>query len=464
MTSIERVVIGPKERETLLNLREDHFSDLKAIEIKPAKLSQSIAAFANASGGDLYIGVDEISKNGEKIRQWRGFADEEAANGHIQRFEELFPLGQHFQYDFFESKSDPGLVLHVQVQKTPAIIKASDGKVYVRRGAQKLPLVDEERLRRLRLDKGIESFEVETLDVPTELVSNSIKIIEFLLEVIPIAEPEPWLRKQLLLHGNLPTVAAILLYAEEPQALLPKRCGIKIFRYETEDEATRETLSFNPISVEGCLYDLIYSAVAKTTELIEGIQVLGPKGLVPIRYPKETLHEIITNAVLHRDYSIVTDVQIRIFDNRIEIESPGQLPGHVTTTNILNEQFARNPYIVRLINKFINPPNMDVGEGLNTAFEAMRRLRLKEPIISESENSVTINIRHDRLASPEEAVLDYLKTHNEITNRVTRQLTGINSENKVKDVFYRLRDREILERVPGKKGSASAWRLREDEE
>lgn len=82
------------------------------------------------------------------------------------------------------------------------------------------------------------------------------------------------------------------------------------------------------------------------------------------------LHEIVTNAVLHRDYSIAADIQIRIFDNRVEIESPGRLPGHVTTANILREQFARNPKLVRIINKFPNPPNKDVGEGLNTAFES----------------------------------------------------------------------------------------------
>lgn len=64
-----------------------------------------------------------------------------------------------------------------------------------------------------------------------------------------------------------------------------------------------------------------------------------------ITYPHETLHEIITNAVLHRDYSIVADVQIRIFDNRVEVESPGKLPGHVTKENILDTQSARNPTV-----------------------------------------------------------------------------------------------------------------------
>ena len=178
----------------------------------------------------------------------------------------------------------------------------------------------------------------------------------------------------------------------------------------------------------------------------------------PVKYPFETLHEIVTNAVLHRDYSIAADVHIRIFDNRIEVESPGLLPGHVTTRNILDEQFARNGALVRLINKFPNPPNKDVGEGLNTAFKAMGKLRLKPPLIEETENAVIVNIKHDPLASPEESVMDYLGNHDLITNRLARELTGITSENTMKEVFYRLRDSQQIERVPGRSAAAAAWR------
>ncbi len=52
--------------------------------------------------------------------------------------------------------------------------------------------------------------------------------------------------------------------------------------------------------------------------------------------------------------------------------------------------------IVRLINKFPNPPNKDVGEGLNTAFKAMKELRLKQPEIIETETSVIVIIKHEK--------------------------------------------------------------------
>lgn len=170
------------------------------------------------------------------------------------------------------------------------------------------------------------------------------------------------------------------------------------------------------------------------------------------------MHEILTNAILHRDYNVLADVQVRIFDNRVEIESPGRLPGHVTVSNITKTQFARNPKLVRLINKFKNPPNKDVGEGINTAFEAMGKLRLKRPEIQELDGSVLVTLKHESLASPEQMVMEYLCTEPEITNAVGRELTGIKSENSMKQVFYKLRDSRQLEQSPKIAGKKPSWR------
>ncbi|MFB8169368.1 ATP-binding protein [Kitasatospora purpeofusca] len=443
----------------ILQLEENHFADLKAIEIAPSKLTKAIAAFANADGGELYIGIDEIDKS-KNIRAWRGFSDAEAANPHILVFDNLFPLGQDFSYEFLQApQGNSGLVLHVTIQKTRQVMTASDGKVYVRRGSQSVPYTSPEHLDRLRRNKGLTSFETEPVAVPLDLISNSEVIIRFMLDVVPSAEPSAWLRKQLLVQDGKPTVAALLLYSDEPQAALPKRSAIKIYRYKTTDEqGARENLAFNPLTIEGCLYDQIHDAVERTVEIIEQVRVLGPEGLEPIVYPVETLHEIITNAVLHRDYGIADDVHVRVFDNRVEVESPGSLPAHITVQNILAERFSRNGTIVRLINKFPDPPNKDVGEGLNTAFAAMKRLRLKDPVIHQTENSVLVEIRHQKLGTPEELIMELLETHDEITNKQVREVTGIGSENKVKSIFLRLAEAHQIERVPNKGGASAAWR------
>ena len=363
----------------LFSIEENHFNDFKSKDISGRQFSKIVSALANASGGDVYIGIRE--ENTTKLKHWEGFKNIEDANSLIQVVESLTSIENYYDLEFLQHPVLMTYILKFTVFKTQSIIKATDGKIYVRRG---------EKL----------------------------------------------------------TVAGELLFADEPQICLPKRSSIKIFRYKTSGNADRDTLADQPITVEGCAYRQIYDAVAKTKEIIESIRKLG-KGFEIIEYPEETLHEIITNAVLHRDYSIATDIQIRIFDNRVEVESPGKLPGHVTMMNILEAQAARNPKLVRLINKFPNAPNKDVGEGLNTAFEAMTKLRLKTPKIEEKDNSVLVIIKHEKLASPEELIVSYLLGHDTIKNGTGRTVTGIKSENTMKNVFYRLRDRGFIQLIHG---------------
>ncbi len=73
-------ISGP-QRDIVLALPEGHFHDLKSKDIAPTKLTRTIAAFANASGGEIYVGIDELTgPAGAKIRKWRGFVDPEEAN------------------------------------------------------------------------------------------------------------------------------------------------------------------------------------------------------------------------------------------------------------------------------------------------------------------------------------------------------------------------------------------------
>jgi ATP-dependent DNA helicase RecG len=449
--------ITDKQLFEVLSVTEGHFSDVKAKEIKPSKLTRTISAFANADGGELYIGISE-EETLPFPHRWQGFAIPEDANAHLQVFEELFPLGDDYLYTFLSHKDHTGVVLQVLVKKTRAIVKSREGMPYIRRGAQNLPVDTPAKLVILERNKGLTSFENEPVNTDLFNICNSQTVIRFILDVVPTSEPEPWLRKQELIKNDKPTVTGVVLFADLPQALLPKRTGVKVYRYKTsETEGTRDLLVSDPITVEGCAYDLIKESVRITKEAISNIQVLGTGGLESVTYPTETLHEVITNAVLHRDYAIADDVHVRIFENRVEVESPGRLPAHITPQNILRERFARNGNLVRVINKFPNPPNKDVGEGLNTAFEAMRSLRLKEPIVLERENSVVIQIRHEKLASAEDTVMEFLGKNPSITNREARSLTGIKSENSMKTVLLRLRDRGLIEPVPGRTGFNTAW-------
>lgn len=457
--SYQEQVITESELIRIFSIEENHFNDFKAKDISGKKFSKIVSAFANASGGDIYLGIRE--ENNTKIKHWEGFQYIEDANSFLQVLDGITNVENFYELDFFKHPTLNTYVLKVTIFKTSSIVSTADDKIFVRKGAQSLPVDTPEKLRRLELDKGISSYENETVG-ESEITdaTESETYTKFSEAIIPATEPQKWLIKQRLIRGDKLTVAGELLFADEPQICLPKRSSIKIFRYKTSGTADRDTLSGQPITIEGCAYNLIYDAVSTTKEIIESIRKLG-HGFESIEYPEETLHEIITNAVLHRDYSITTDIQIRIFDNRVEVESPGKLPGHVTIANILDTQAARNPKMVRLINKFPDAPNKDVGEGLNTAFEAMNKLRLKAPEIIELENSVVVYIRHERLASPEDMVREYLDDHEEITNSQGRKLTGIKSENKMKRVFWRLRDQGLIEMIPGRALCKSAWRKKQ---
>lgn len=431
----------------LFQIEENHFNDFKSKDVSGKKLSKSISAFANASGGDIYVGIRE--ENDTKIKHWEGFTNIEDANAILQIIESLPLIENYYDLEFLRHPTLETYILKINIFKTQMIVKTTDDMVFVRKGAQCLPVDTHEKLRRLELDKGIASYENEPIAESELSDATDSDIYQFFAKnIIPEVDAEKWLFKQRLVHDNRLTVAGEMLFADEPQICLPKRSSIKIFRYKTSGIADRDTLAAQPITVEGCAYRQIYDAVAKTKDIIESIKKLG-EGFETIEYPEETLHEIITNAVLHRDYSITTDIQIRIFDNRVEVESPGKLPGHVTTDNILNAQAARNPKMVRLINKFPDAPNKDVGEGLNTAFDAMTKLRLKVPKIEELENSVLLTIKHEKLASPEELIVSYLVENDSVKNGIGRSVTGIKSENTMKTVFYRLRDRGFIYLVRG---------------
>lgn len=251
---------------------ETHFSDFKSKQIAPAKLTRTLSAFANADGGELYVGIEDL---GEGEFSWLGFATVEDANGHIQAIEALFPLGTFFKYAFLRHEGLNGLVLQCDIEKTQDIRVASDGRAYLRRGAQNLPQTTEEQLARLKYSKGIVSYEDHPVNAPVDGVTASDAISTFMEAVVPAAEPEAWLRKQRLLMDGKPTVSCIVLFSDEPQVELPK-ASIKIYRYKTSGSSgTRDTLAFDPVAVEGCAYYQIYDAVDRTREITEEIPLLG---------------------------------------------------------------------------------------------------------------------------------------------------------------------------------------------
>jgi ATP-dependent DNA helicase RecG len=359
-----------------------------------------------------------------------------------------------------EGQERPGLVALVTIYKSASVHQTASGATWARRGAQDLELTGQQ-ITDLALSKGSRSYEDQMLEKYTggQLAAEP-ELKTFLDSYSPATASADFVAKQRLADkDDHASVAGAILYAEVPAAVVPKKCAIKVARYETKELAPdREHLAGTPLTVEGPARAQIDGAIAAVAKMIEDVSIMAADGtLKPARYPPEALKEVIVNGVIHRDYNISDDILVWVFDNRIEVRSPGVLPGHMTRENILTERFARNPTIVRLLNKYPDAPNKDIGEGLNTVFAKMKEAKLTEPTLEIEGSTFVVTLGHTPLARPEEIVMEYLNSHAEIKNNTGRDICGISSENTMKEVFYGLSKAGKIERVPGKSGSASTW-------
>lgn len=233
-------------------------------------------------------------------------------------------------------------------------------------------------------------------------------------------------------EGPKPTRAAVLLFAEEPSGCLAAKASIRIFRYRGKviERGPVPNLLKTPKTIGGPLIRQIADAAEYISQELGKGLVLTQSGFETIHgYPRRVLREAITNAVLHRDYRIARDIQVRIFDDRIEIESPGVFPGDITPANIhVKPSLSRNPLIVSHIRELPDPPNIDAGEGVRMMFQTMRGVGLYPPIylavpIGEP-SGVLVVLLNEKMPSVWEQVSHWLDKKGNITNRQLRQIAG----------------------------------------
>ena len=113
-------------------------------------------------------------------------------------------------------------------------------------------------------------------------------------------------------------------------------------------------------------------------------------------YPMEAAREVVVNAVAHRDYSIQGDgVRLYIFADRMEVTSPGDLPGPVTVDNIVEERFSRNPIIVQVLSDmgFIER----LGYGVDRMITLMKQKGLPAPAFEETAGGVRVTLRNEQV-------------------------------------------------------------------
>lgn len=448
------------EYEDIADRDEDHFFDIKSKAISGRGIQKIVVAFGNADGGEFIIGIKDKKEASTASERWDGFTDIEAMNSSLQAVFDVKPNAD-VRYEFLTCEAHAGYLLRISIEKASDVLSSPDGSVVQRHGAQSISIKDPARIQQLAFAKGASSFEDKILTgVPTEQITEAEELASFLQDYSPKTDPLEFVINQNLVDFKTWEIraAAGLLFHPSPSAIMPHKCAVKVTRYETREEDPERDHLAAQMTVEGPLFRLISETVDVVTNMMSEVSVWTAEGMGTLEYPPEAIWETIVNALIHRDYSISDDIQIYIYDDRIDINSPGRLPGYVTVNNILDARFSRNQKIVRTLNRYKEAPNKDLGEGLNTAFQKMKEFGLKDPEIFEHGNYTVVRLPHTPLATPGDAIMQFLEINAQITNKQARDITGIRSENLVKREFYKLRDAGLLEQIPELKGPKSAWR------
>ena len=176
------------------------------------------------------------------------------------------------------------------------------------------------------------------------------------------------------------STAAILLFGKVPQKFFP-RARVRFIRYEgVEEKFGAEMNVIKDVIFKGTILKMVRDSIAYLDTQIKEKTYLGANGtfITEEEYPKFVRQEIIVNAVTHRAYSITgTDIQIKMFDNRIVVESPGKLPGMVRVENIRFTHFSRNPKIAEFLKAYDFVK--EYGEGVDRMYKELQEAGQRSP-------------------------------------------------------------------------------------
>lgn len=456
--------ISKKDAIYYCTRQEDHFFDRKAHGIKGDKIQRIAVALANADGGEFIVGVSDEKEAEDPSLRWKPVDSVEKFNEVIQNLGLPEPAID-YRCAFLRQRGTSGYVLHVTIEKGLSVHETSRKEVFVRRGAQSQELKGNFKIAELAYAKGQRSY--EDIIVPDASI-DELEASKFLKEFVSFLPADNIENLDVLLKQNLvdkdwtPRVAAVLLFSENPSAILPKQCAIRIARYDTTDETPdRDDLTDDVFPIEGPIYQQLNDAYACIEMLLKKHEVWTMDGLKPMSFPRETIWELLVNAVIHRDYSISDNIFVGVFKDRIEIRSPGKLPGFVKVSNILENRFSRNAKLVRLLSRYPSSPNRDLGEGVNTAFQKMRSIGKNNPEIIEDGNFVRVSIRHCLSGEPDQLITNFLQKYDSINNRQARDITGIRDSSKITTIFSRLRENGILHKNDAPSAANVSWSLSE---
>jgi len=435
------------------------------------KALETICAFANTEGGMLVLGLADLKEHRGSARLF-GIGENREAVDELQRklVTEFQPAVETISLQKVRcsihngpDKGKTGHLLIVRTGKSDRVHSIVNNGTWTRLDAGNRQLTASE-VTELAYQKGVRSAAEELVPVPVHLLKSRTwerfaqarglrsGSFEEQLQRIGLAES---------VHGVLqPRRAAVLLFAEEPGSLLAAhgtRADIRLLVYDGKValHEAKPNLRKQQKTIRGPLVDQIDAAVmAVLDELAQGL-TLSSSGFKTVHsYPERVIREAIVNAVIHRDYRLNRDIFIRVFDDRIEVESPGVLPGNITPATISRTgSKARNPLIAMNLREFPEPPNIDAGEGVKMMFAEMAQAMLYPPQYKENPDtaveSVTVTLLNLRRPSAWDEVSDWIDRHNSIANAAVCRIAKVDTL-KASKMLAAWRDQGLLVPVAGR--------------
>ncbi len=397
--------------ESIISAQENKYFERKSARIKANDLAHTISGFANAEGGTIVIGISDKTREIEGLNE----CGEDHINALINapkncccpmpdcRDEMLAVTNRHGQ-------PDRVLLLHI-LPSTDRIIRTVNNSTFLRIGDQTREIKGDD-LKNLEYSKNARQYEDELhADARIEdLDKDLLDEYKRHINAEGMADEQVLRARGFLREKNGEkrlTNAAVLLFARNIAQFYPN-CRIRFVRYQgTTANLGSQMNIVKDQSIELPILRLIGKAKEFISSQLREFIALNPKTgtfqSVP-EYPEFAWLEGIVNAVTHREYSMSGNyISVVMFDDRLEIQSPGRLPSLVTVENIRETRYSRNPRIARVLTDF--GWVRELNEGVKRIYSDMEQFFLDEPQYTETEQSVKLVLKNN-------IVVRILRTHN----------------------------------------------------
>lgn len=426
-------------------------------------IAELLIAFANSDGGMIVVGLKAEGA-------YAGAVERETLPRLLKEAEaQCSPSVTTGSWEAVEVPE--GTVYALRVPRSIELHALADGRVLLRDGTQNRPLGGQEILK---LASAKATGDYESQPVPGATKDDfSKKILEEYLAKRAERTKRPYNGKMddllreigAIDNSGRATVGGILLFAEYPQHWLPQ-AGIVFVKFVGKMPRGENNLAgyTRREEITGALPRVIEAAWNMVwSEMAVSAVVKGLEREETYEYPQFAVREAIVNAVCHRDYRIKgRRVEIRMYSDRLEVISPGGLPGFITVDNIVDEHFSRNP---RIVNGLFQWGYIEeLGLGIDRMLESMSEAGHQPPDFDARPYSFAVTLRNAREqpSAPDWArntnhrqarALQYIRENGSITNREYRSLCqGVSAETLRLDLVDMV-ERDILLKVGSKKGT-----------